>query len=34
VAFLTKSRKLTGDEVRKLERLLKRLESKERGAKK
>jgi BlaI family penicillinase repressor len=34
VAFLTKSRKLTVDEVRKLERLLKRLESKERGAKK
>jgi predicted transcriptional regulator len=33
VAFLTKSRKLTGDEVRKLERLLKRLEAKERGAK-
>jgi predicted transcriptional regulator len=34
VAYLTKSRKLTGDEVRKLEQLLKRLEAKEWGPKK
>jgi predicted transcriptional regulator len=34
VAYLTKSRKLTSDEIRKLEQLLKRLEAKERGAKK
>ncbi|HXY36868.1 MAG TPA: BlaI/MecI/CopY family transcriptional regulator [Planctomycetaceae bacterium] len=34
VAYLTKSRKLTSNEIRKLEQLLKRLEAKERGTKK
>jgi predicted transcriptional regulator len=33
VAYLTKSRKLTTDEIRKLERILKRLETKERRSK-